>query len=238
MVFVRNPQLRFTFVDNGGMDRGGRARASQRRHRSRRIRLIDPELAHQSAGQRGAARPHRAWSATRATGAMCSSPASLRKIGFDTLGTADNEPSGSELGWGVMLGGAFKWGIATFRLGGVYGEGIASYMNDGGMDLAPSAALDPARSRSSRRRRRRRSTSCSRPRPCRCWASPPMSTCNGRTTLSSRDRLQLRRGRQHQLPGRRPPSTAANMPRPTCSGRPTRRHPDRPRAALGPAHRQ
>ncbi|MGZ8360702.1 MAG: hypothetical protein ACXWUX_09300, partial [Allosphingosinicella sp.] len=65
----------------------------------------------------------------------------LRKIGFDTAGTPDNEPSGSETGWGVMLASVFKWGIATFRVGGVYGEGIASYMNDGGMDLAPSASL-------------------------------------------------------------------------------------------------
>jgi hypothetical protein len=66
-----------------------------------------------------------------------------RKIGFDTLGTPDNEPHGSEFGWGLMLGGAFKWSLATFRLGGVYGHGIANYMNDGGMDLAPKAALVP-----------------------------------------------------------------------------------------------
>src|SRR6202008_1637495 len=29
------------------------------------------------------------------------------------------------------------------RLGAVYGHGIATYMNDGGMDLAPKAALVP-----------------------------------------------------------------------------------------------
>ena len=68
----------------------------------------------------------------------------MRKIGFDTLGTPGNEPQGSEFGWGLMLGGVFKVGLATFRVGGVYGEGIASYMNDGGMDLAPSAALVPS----------------------------------------------------------------------------------------------
>ena len=67
----------------------------------------------------------------------------LRKIGYDTVGTVDNEPSGSETGWGVNATGSFKVSLATIRLGVVYGEGVASYMNDGGMDLAPSAALGP-----------------------------------------------------------------------------------------------
>ena len=67
----------------------------------------------------------------------------LRKIGFDTVGTEDNEPTGSELGWGVSLSGSAKASLATFRLGVVYGRGIATYMNDGGMDLAPSADLTP-----------------------------------------------------------------------------------------------
>ena len=35
MVFVRNPQIRFTFWDKDGLERRGRARASERRHRSR-----------------------------------------------------------------------------------------------------------------------------------------------------------------------------------------------------------
>jgi hypothetical protein len=67
----------------------------------------------------------------------------LRKVGFDTVGTPDNEPTGSELGWGINAGAVVKVDLATFRLGVVYGRGIASYMNDGGMDLAPSANLIP-----------------------------------------------------------------------------------------------
>jgi hypothetical protein len=142
MVFLRTPQLRFTFVNSGGwtaavalehatgdIDPGG-------------IRLIDSELATNLRNNEelpdftAMVRYQGDWGHIQLSGL-------LRKIGYDTLGTVDNEPHGSELGWGVMLGGAFKWGIATLRVGGVYGEGIASYMNDGGMDLAPSAALVP-----------------------------------------------------------------------------------------------
>ena len=64
----------------------------------------------------------------------------LRDISYETPGQPNNRPKGDELGWGLNLTGAFKLAdMATFRGGVVYGEGIASYMNDGGMDLAPSA---------------------------------------------------------------------------------------------------
>jgi hypothetical protein len=64
-------------------------------------------------------------------------------VGYDTVGTDGNEPDGSETGWGVSLTGSAKASLATFRLGVVHGRGIATYMNDGGMDLAPSANLGP-----------------------------------------------------------------------------------------------
>lgn len=142
MVFVRNPQLRFYLADNptwvaavalenpnDDIDPGG-------------IRLIDPELGtnlrpnEELPDLTAMVRYQGDWGHLQLSGLA-------RKIGFDTLGTVDNEPSGSEFGWGIMAGGAFKWGMATFRVGGVYGEGIASYMNDGGMDLAPKVALLP-----------------------------------------------------------------------------------------------
>jgi hypothetical protein len=140
MVFVRNPQLRFYLTDGPTW-----VAAVALEHPSDdidpgSIRLIDPELAtnlrpnEELPDLTGMVRYQADWGHIQLSGLA-------RKIGFDTLGTPDNEPSGSEFGWGLMLGGAFKWGMATFRLGGVYGEGIASYMNDGGMDLAPSATL-------------------------------------------------------------------------------------------------
>jgi hypothetical protein len=68
----------------------------------------------------------------------------LRDIGYEYRQTP-SEPfqKGSQTGWGVNLSGAWKpfgpdnkdqllWQV-------VHGNGIASYMNDGGMDLAPTA---------------------------------------------------------------------------------------------------
>jgi DcaP outer membrane protein len=63
----------------------------------------------------------------------------LRKVGYEFRATpADDWNSDSETGWGVNLGTSFNvFGKDKLMLQVVYGEGIASYMNDGGMDLAP-----------------------------------------------------------------------------------------------------
>ena len=65
----------------------------------------------------------------------------LRKVGYE-LRADPTDPwiEGSETGWGLNLGTVFNvLEKDAIRLQVVYGEGIASYMNDGGMDLAPSA---------------------------------------------------------------------------------------------------
>jgi hypothetical protein len=66
----------------------------------------------------------------------------LRKVGYEIrASSADPWVDGSEVGWGVNLSGVFNlFEKDAVRLQAVYGEGIASYMNDGGMDLAPSAS--------------------------------------------------------------------------------------------------
>ena len=143
MVFLRTPQLRFTFVNGGGWTAAVAMEHATGDIDTGNIRLIDSDLATNIRNNEeipdftAMVRYGGDWGHVQLSGL-------LRKIGYETLGTTDNEPHGSELGWGVMLAGVFKLGIVTLRLGGVYGEGIASYMNDGGMDLAPSAALIPA----------------------------------------------------------------------------------------------
>src|SRR6185503_9765861 len=60
----------------------------------------------------------------------------LRRVGFEARATPD-EPfrSGHEMGWGLNLASAINtMGSDKLYLSVVYGEGIASYMNDGGMD--------------------------------------------------------------------------------------------------------
>ncbi|HTW33280.1 MAG TPA: DcaP family trimeric outer membrane transporter [Rhizomicrobium sp.] len=71
----------------------------------------------------------------------------LRRVGYDTLGTADNEPKGAQLGWGVNASGhlnVFDKDKLIAQV--VHGDGIASYMNDGGVDLSAKGipgAIEP-----------------------------------------------------------------------------------------------
>lgn len=61
----------------------------------------------------------------------------VRRVGYDTPSTADNEPKGAAVGWGVNVSGHVAVLDKDKLIGSVvYGHGIASYMNDGGVDLA------------------------------------------------------------------------------------------------------
>jgi len=65
----------------------------------------------------------------------------LRSVGYDTLGTLNNVPKGSRLGWGINGSGHLNLFEKDKILGQVaYGEGISNYMNDGQTDLAPQLA--------------------------------------------------------------------------------------------------
>ena len=64
----------------------------------------------------------------------------LRQLAYETANTPGNEPDGDELGWGINFTSSLKLGDDKLMAGLVYGEGIASYMNDGGTDLAPNNA--------------------------------------------------------------------------------------------------
>jgi len=69
----------------------------------------------------------------------------LRKVGYEYRNPADTNKwkSGSQGGWGINLGSTINtFGDDKVLLQVVYGDGIASYMNDGGMDIAPTASFD------------------------------------------------------------------------------------------------
>ena len=68
----------------------------------------------------------------------------LRKVGYEyRADSGDPWQGGSETGWGVNLGATLNtFGSDRAILQVVHGEGIASYMNDGGMDLAPRLVSD------------------------------------------------------------------------------------------------
>jgi hypothetical protein len=139
MVFVRTPQIRWTFWDKNGWTAAVALEHPSDDIDPGNIRLIDENVAANIQGNEelpdltAAIRYGGDWGHVRLAGI-------LRRIGFDTKGTEDNEPDGQETGWGINATTAFKLGLATPRLGIVYGRGIATYMNDGGMDLAPSVS--------------------------------------------------------------------------------------------------
>jgi DcaP outer membrane protein len=68
----------------------------------------------------------------------------LRRVGYEYQPDVGSSFSkGSETGWGINLSGAIKLlEKDQVLLSVVHGNGIATYMNDGGMDLAPTAS-DP-----------------------------------------------------------------------------------------------
>ena len=86
----------------------------------------------------------------------------LRKVGYEVrASSADSWTEGSETGWGINVGSVFNvLEKDAIRLQVVYGEGIASYMNDGGMDLAP--AVDYTAGVASDLQANGRSLACSR----------------------------------------------------------------------------
>jgi hypothetical protein len=136
MVFLRLPQVRYTYksgphefaiaIEKPGndIDPGN-------------IRIIDPAIGNAIEGSEQIPdfaahyRYDGGWGHIQIAGI-------LRRVGFDTVGTLDNKPKGSELGWGVNVTSNVKlFRKDTAHLAVVYGHGIASYMNDGGVDLAP-----------------------------------------------------------------------------------------------------
>ena len=142
MVFVRNPQIRFTFLNKNGWKSAVALEHATGDIDPGNIRLIDPDLASNIRNDEkvpdvtAMIRYDGKWGHVQLAGIV-------RRIGYETIGTDDNEPRGHKTGWGLDLTSSLKASLATFHLSAVYGRGIATYMNDGGMDLAPSVAVIP-----------------------------------------------------------------------------------------------
>jgi hypothetical protein len=66
----------------------------------------------------------------------------VRSVGYKTTTSPDGNPSGSKTGWGVTADGALMlFGKDRVVTQVTYGEGVASYFNDGGNDLAPVGGI-------------------------------------------------------------------------------------------------
>jgi len=144
MVFLRNPQIRWTPI-SGDRSFAIAIEKPTSDIDSASARELDPDL---PPGIQGSTklpdltaqfRMNQKWGHLQFAGI-------LRKLGFDTADTPNNEPKGSDTGWGVdVTSGINVRQKDQVLLGVVYGEGIANYMNDGGVDLAPGGTLaDPS----------------------------------------------------------------------------------------------
>jgi len=140
MVFVRNPQLRITPFSRDGMTLAVSLEAPNSAIDTGKVTDVDPAL---GAGIVSHNRIPDAvvsfryggdWGYVRAAGI-------LRQVGFMNSASATGEPSNEKTGYGLNLSGTVKIGKDQFNWQIVGGKAIASYMNDGGIDLAPNSNL-------------------------------------------------------------------------------------------------
>lgn len=135
MVYLRNPQIRFTWK-SGPNEMAGAIEQPSNDVDPGDARVVDPALAGVHGNEimpdfTGRYRYDGSWGHVQIAGI-------LRDVGFETTGTPGNQPNGSELGWGLDVTSNLKpTKTDVIYLGVVFGRGIASYMNDGGTDLAP-----------------------------------------------------------------------------------------------------
>lgn len=142
MAWLRNPQVRWTFWDRNGFTAAVALEHPADDIDPGAIRLLDEAVAANIQSDEkvpdltAAIRYGGKWGHVRLAGL-------LRRVGYETRGTEGNEPQGHQTGWGVDLTSAINISPVTLKLGAVYGRGIATYMNDGGMDLAPAVMVQP-----------------------------------------------------------------------------------------------
>lgn len=135
MIFFRNIQGRWTFLNQDGMKAAVALEAPGAAIDAGQTTAIDPSLTVNSWNKypdlTGQFRMGGDWGHVQAAGI-------LRWLGYDT---PNQSLSGHENGWGVNLSGAMRTvGKDKLLMQVAYGEGISNYFNDGGNDLAPSGS--------------------------------------------------------------------------------------------------
>ena len=140
MTFIRNPQIRYTTKIAEGSSFAVSLEAPGSAIDPGKVTLADPNLNIRARTKLPDLIGR--WSTERDWGEF-QVAALLRNISYETSTTPDFEPSGSKTGGGISVNGFYNLGKSKNRVTGqlIYGKGIASYMNDGGVDLAPSASF-------------------------------------------------------------------------------------------------
>lgn len=142
MIFWRNLQLRWTLLRDKDSSVAIALESPAASIDSGKLSGIDPDLLNLEGKTKypdltAHWRMHGDWGHAQVGGI-------LREVSYENTATANGEPSGSEIGYGINLSGSFKLGTSgTIKAQLAYGEAIASYFNDGGIDLAPSSTGSP-----------------------------------------------------------------------------------------------
>jgi hypothetical protein len=141
MVFVRNPQFRITPFKQQGMTLAISLEAPNSVIDTGKVTDVDPALGAGIASRNrwpdlvGSFKYEGDWGHVRAATV-------LRQVGFHNTASADGEPSNEKFGYGLNASGTWKiLGRDQLSWQAVIGKAIASYMSDGGIDLAPNASL-------------------------------------------------------------------------------------------------
>jgi hypothetical protein len=143
MIYLRNPQIRWTPYRSNDSEFAVAIEKPSNDIDIGNIRVLAPELGNNL--QHDEKIPDfTAHFYTKGDWGHFQLAAILREVAYDTANTANNVPKGSRLGWGINASAVGNILERDRLIGSVaYGEGISSYMNDGGTDLAPRT-LTPA----------------------------------------------------------------------------------------------
>lgn len=135
MIFLRNPQLRWTPIKNDEWSVAVALEAPGSAVDEGKLRIIAPELATDGWNSYPdftfQARKMGGWGHVQVAGI-------LRAVGYEVTGQAGKNASGHELGGGLNVSSVinvFQKDTINLQLAGGYG--IANYLNDGGTDIAP-----------------------------------------------------------------------------------------------------
>ncbi|MDN3919477.1 DcaP family trimeric outer membrane transporter [Roseateles violae] len=140
-VFLRNPQVRYAAPAGEGRVWAVSLEAPNSVIDTGKLSQLDPALGSGIAPHNrlpdltGSLRIEGDWGHLKAA-------AILRRVGFQTTTTPNGQPAKEQTGYGLNLSGALKLserGTLGWDLAG--GKAIASYISDGGTDLAPDARL-------------------------------------------------------------------------------------------------
>jgi hypothetical protein len=137
MIFIRNPQFRWTPLRDGTNEIAFALEKPSNDIDAGVIRQLDPVLGANIQNDEKLPDFSAHWY-TKGGWGHFQFAGILRSIGYDTLGTVENRPKGTKLGWGLSAGGHLNVAERDKIMGQVsYGDGISNYMNDGQTDLAP-----------------------------------------------------------------------------------------------------